>query len=347
MPEFREPKRRPDKPNKRPPDAPLSERFDDVPKPRRKPRPKQTSRPPEKPPNRAKPPQARRPAAKKPQKRRRGKQNLVIYYMLLFALGVIVVSVLSVTVLFNINELAVEGESIYTDDAIVEASGIEIGMNMMRFSGKSAQEKILEELIYIDSVGIRKDFPSRLTIVVEGAVEMASILGDDGRYYTVSYSGRILEISTRPGGSVIIRGFELENPEKGGAVSSRNEKKREVLYTLIDAIDQVGLEEIGEIDLTDHLMIEMLYDNRILIELGAVTELETKLESAREMLGPYIFESETGRLRVSNPQVIVFDQYVNPMFSSIAAEEEAKSAEEAQNAEEEDTGEEDEAATEE
>ena len=75
-------------------------------------------------------------------KRRRRKQNLSLYYAAIFFLFSVVGIILSLTVFFNVKEVTVTGDSIYTNNDIILASGIQTGDNLVRLSSSKTEKKI-------------------------------------------------------------------------------------------------------------------------------------------------------------------------------------------------------------
>ena len=74
-------------------------------------------------------------------KRRRRKQNLSLYYTAIFFLVAVVGIILSLTVFFNVKEVIVTGNSIYTNNDIILASGIKTGDNLVRLSSSKVEKK--------------------------------------------------------------------------------------------------------------------------------------------------------------------------------------------------------------
>jgi len=233
---------------------------------------------------------------------------MAIYYIMFLLISVIVFSVLSVTVLFNLEEIIVEGaddESIYTIEEIIDAAGIVPGVNLLRLDTERFRQRLISNLVYIDSVTIRKNLPSTLTIQVSGAVEMANI-EHEGEHFIVSKNGRILGKADIITGNTVFYGYEADEPVVGGYIRSVNERKNDMIYDIINTMEEVGLKGIVSIDITDHLDIRMNYMNRVEILIGPETELETKLKSAVEMVTNEIDINESGTLRLVDVPMISF-----------------------------------------
>ena len=115
-------------------------------------------------------------------KRRRRKQNLSLYYAAIFFLVAVVGIILSLTVFFNVKEVTVTGNSIYTNNDIILSSGIKTGDNLIRLSSSRAEKKIVSSLPYVDTATITKKFPDKVEIEVTPSKEFANIKLDIDSY---------------------------------------------------------------------------------------------------------------------------------------------------------------------
>ncbi|MCL1822791.1 MAG: FtsQ-type POTRA domain-containing protein, partial [Oscillospiraceae bacterium] len=141
---------------------------------------------------------------------RRRKQNMVIYYMMFLLTGIVIFSILSVTVLFKLEKIQTEGDCIYSEEEILAAANVKTSVNLLRFDTEECKKRIIDSLVYIDSVQIRKSLPDKIVIQINGASEMADI-EYMGSFYTVSENGRILKQTERYNHkNTVIHGFEAE-----------------------------------------------------------------------------------------------------------------------------------------
>ena len=76
------------------------------------------------------------------------RRNMSLYYGLVLFIVLIMFAVLSVTVFFNVENIIVNGSSIYTAEEIVAASGIQGGDNMIRQYGKCGKADNRQPDIY-------------------------------------------------------------------------------------------------------------------------------------------------------------------------------------------------------
>ena len=242
---------------------------------------------------------------KKAPKRKRRSGNKILYYVMLGIVIVATFSILSVTVLFNAEKMTVEGESKYTDAQIFEASGLAGNENLVRLDTKSAEIKVLDKLVYIDKVEIRKVFPSTITFVITGAQPVYNVFSDN-KYYVLSRNGRILEISDSPKeGAIIIDGMKpAEGAIVGGFMETEDPSQLELLEKIEKTLIDTGLDNITEINIADKLAVTMWYDGRIELILGSTQQLNEKFVIAKELVENEIGKNERVSLLLTNTEKI-------------------------------------------
>lgn len=119
------------------------------------------------------------------------RRNLVI--KLVAMLGVVLALTLGLTIFFKIQVIQVTGNEKYTAQEIVEASGVELGENLLAFGKSGAAGRILTELPYVGTVQIGIKLPNTVNIDI---VELSAsfVLEDtEGQWWLTDGSGKILE----------------------------------------------------------------------------------------------------------------------------------------------------------
>lgn len=232
-----------------------------------------------------------------PQQKR--KRNMSLHYSAVVLIVLIIFSVLSLTVLFNIETAVVSGSSIYTAEEIIAVSGIRGGDNMIRKNLGKAEKTITSELVYIEEAKITRKLPSSVEIVIVPCVETAS-LQDEGGFMIVSETGKILRLSEEPAEDTQV--FYGVNPAEelkvGDTFKSEDEAKTEVIYELMSLSDNQFVSDITSFDVSDRLNISCVYDNRIDIILGVITDAEYKFRLANEIISTRISPGAEGRLKM-------------------------------------------------
>lgn len=240
----------------------------------------------------------RRPAGN-PAVRRKRKRNMSLYYGTVLFIAAIIFAILSVTVFFNVETALINGSSKYTVEEIIEASGINGGDNMIRKNMGRAEEKITSELIYIETAEIKRKLPSTVEITLTPCIETAC-MQKDGGFFVVSETGKILKLSEEPQLDLLV--FYGANPSEdmdvGMKFASEDENKTEVIYDLLSRRDSGFVSKITSFDVTDRLNISCVYEDRITVELGVISEIDYKFRLAEEIITTKISPDSHGQLRM-------------------------------------------------
>ncbi len=227
-------------------------------------------------------------------------RNMSVYYGTVAFIVLVIFAILSVTVFFNVETIIVTGSSIYTAEEIAEASGIAGGDNMIRRNMKKAEESVTEKLIYIETAEITRKFPSSLEICVTPCEETACFDNYDDGYRIVSKTGKILASINSPAEELpVFYGTEPADALKEGMTFvSADEDKTKVIYELMERADSSFGSKITSYDVTDRLNISCIYEDRIEIELGVISDIDYKYRFANEILTTRISPDTEGKLRM-------------------------------------------------
>ena len=108
---------------------------------------------------------------RKARQRRIRKRRMIIGFSLFLILLAVVGIILSLTVLFPINNISAKGSERYTAEQIISSSGIKLGDNLFVSSVKT--DALREKLPYIQRVKIKRTLPDSIAITVKDAVPYA------------------------------------------------------------------------------------------------------------------------------------------------------------------------------
>lgn len=291
-------------------------------------------------------------AAARKREREQKKRRKIYYVVILLAVSVCFI-VLTMTVFFNIQEVKIVGSTKYTAEEIVEASGIVVGDNMLRENISECSGNITSKLIYIETAEVRKKFPYTIQITVEPCIPDANVQNEEG-YFLISKSGKILEKLANPRpGLLIVNGADGDMTlNEGDRFVSADEKKTDDIYALIKSFDSYGMENITYIDISDRANVWFLYEGRIKVELGVISELDYRLKFVDEILKNKIGPNTSGTLRLLNDSAQFIDEaglaendriYEQNIATSVRETEETVSEKKPNSGEEEDEPEETEA----
>lgn len=99
-------------------------------------------------------------------KRRRSRGRLGPLFKLLCLLTLVVALTAGATVFFRVEQVVVTGNSRYTQEEIVEVTGIEKGDNLYGWNKFTIAQRLRQTLPYIGEVTIRRALPSTILITV-------------------------------------------------------------------------------------------------------------------------------------------------------------------------------------
>lgn len=185
---------------------------------------------------------------------------------------------------FNIETIQIEGVTLYGDEQIQIVGGVQSGQNLIRLDTEVVEERLKNNLVYIEDVKVQQKLPSTLVITCTEA-EKAVDIEDNGSYYVVSSSGRVLEQSAKPTGRIpVIKGFELKSKTPGEELASKDSLKTDILSQLLAGIQDNHYKRITNIDMSDRSDIKILYDERIEIRLGSSVDIESKLTQIKAVI---------------------------------------------------------------
>ena len=217
-------------------------------------------------------------------KARRRKHLLLIFYLVTFLIAIGAAVVLSITVLFRIDTIQVTGQSRYTEQEIVQMSGIKVGENLFLADTATAKQQIEEKLPYIGRAKVSRRLPAKILITVEEA-EISGAVEYNGGYAIVSPEGKVLEITSAiPEGYSLIEGLDLKSADLGKKIVYEDPEKQEMFTELAQSLAEHGIAPITRMDLTNLYDIVVEYDGRITMEFGLPSDIDFKVRFAKTIL---------------------------------------------------------------
>lgn len=108
--------------------------------------------------------------------RRKNRGRFGPLFKLLCALAVVIALTIGATVFFQVETIAVTGNSRYTQQEVIDASGIQIGDNLYRMNKYQIGDQVLRQLPYVEKILIRRSLPSTIVITVSEWDAVAQIL---------------------------------------------------------------------------------------------------------------------------------------------------------------------------
>lgn len=249
--------------------------------------------------------------AKRKQRRARKRRTvtpfLIVVSVFIFAAAVY----LCLTMLFNVDRIIIEGNTIYNERDLIETSGIEKGENLFEVDISYAENKLYSVYSYVEEVEVKRSFPNAVTIKIVEATPFSVIEEADG-YTLVSAGGKVLErgIEEVPEDMLSVRGLSTVTN------SEDNEKRMELMKKIVNIMRGLGMEGYNFLDLTDTLEITMIYDNRVKLVIGNELELEYKLQFADNVISEKLSKTGYQLVDASSPgEIMTKEMTVSPWDS--------------------------------
>ena len=193
--------------------------------------------------------------------RRRRRGRFAGLYRFLAVLAVIAAVAVACVIFFRVNTVTIQGNSRYTAQEVIEASGIKTGDNLMAMSKSQVASAIRTRLPYVESVSIRRAFPDGVEITVRERVAVASISASGGRWL-ISSQGKLLEQAGNQNVVTII-GLKALSPYAGSSVQVAEEDENTLDYviSLLTALEEKEmLSACDELDCTQTTYLTLTWD---------------------------------------------------------------------------------------
>lgn len=231
--------------------------------------------------------------------------NYTLYFILAAIIVGIVMAVLSNTVLFKCGSIEVSGTTRYSSEEIIAASGVKTGENLLHIDAKKAEENVMNAFAFVDKVTVKKNYPTKILIEITEAQNWFA-LKQDGKTVVISRGGRVLgNISSS--GLVVVKGFEAESLETGCRLNSAVEAKNKIIMEIFETAEKVGLKNITEVDITDRFSIKITIEDRIVLNIGSSSQLESKLRVGQRLIETEIGEDERVSVLLTNPEKVAVE----------------------------------------
>ena len=232
--------------------------------------------------------------------RQKRRNNMSGYYALAIVLGAVILLVLCMTWVFNydVENIKINGVTLYTNEQILVVGGVADGGNLIRTDTDLIEERLTQNLVYIDKAEVKKKYPSGLEINVTEAVKAADI-EYKGQYYVLSESGKLLECGNteRNENIALVKGIELKSLNPGEKLQAADVMKTKILNQLIELTYEMNFENITEIDLSYRTDIILKYDDRITIYIGSSVDMDYKLKYIKTVIDERLSDNYRGTLR--------------------------------------------------
>lgn len=189
--------------------------------------------------------------------------------------------ILAMSVFFKVNEIRVEGNAIYTDEEIIEASGIDTGDNLFFINKIAVGSRIINRLPYVQVVeDISRILPDKVVITVTESNPIACVSAGT-ELWMIDRTGKLMGSITEAEAEGLIRvtGLEPIEPKVGEIIAPGTEDAPKVTYLkeILTEIEVRDLrEKVTDLDITSVANPTFTYEGRFTVKLGSQEDTEKK-----------------------------------------------------------------------
>lgn len=221
-------------------------------------------------------------ARRRKYRRRNTRGRFALVYRVMIFVVICGAIAAALALFFKVDHVDVSGNSRYSVEEIVEASGVSLGENLFFLNKYEAASRITQNLSYVESARINRRLPNTLCIQVDEC-ERAIAVEQDGTLWLMCYNGKIADQGKEKNKKkyAMLTGMKLQDPAVGktATADAKHEEKYETLMTLLQQLHSKGmLKDLQEVHLEKDACITLRYLNRFNVQLLWTADFDYKLE---------------------------------------------------------------------
>lgn len=219
------------------------------------------------------------------------KKKIARIVLLVFILIFIIVC-LTISPIFNVEEIEVKDNSKISSDRIISVSEIKEYKNMFLFNKNIAIKKILKSEPYIESATIKRTIPNKVTIYVKERKPVLQIKLEDDTYVYINNQGYVLEFSEEKLESIpVILQIEtdlinLKNEDKIIRLNENDLNSLGIILKVISIMKDYQMDSyiVGfDISNEDDLIVSLNQKNKK-VHFGDCSDLNTRVLYLKKIL---------------------------------------------------------------
>ena len=221
---------------------------------------------------------AKRKASKKRQRAKAGKRVLILFIIA----AIITFCVLSLTIFFPVKNIAVKGDSPYTAQQIIKASGITKGKNTF-VTGLGAEDNICKKLPYIGVAKVSRNLSGNIVITVEKA-KPSHCYSSLNKYLLCDADDKVLEVLTKqPDDVLVYLGTTAKDTKAGSIVTFADEEKKQLFNQVVTVLNSKNI-KVNMVNVEQKVEISLRVEGRFNVKLGSTAYLEAKVNHLYGMI---------------------------------------------------------------
>ncbi len=236
------------------------------------------------------------------QQRNKGKRKkLAIKNILTVAVVMVFAIVLIVFYCYNrgalVENIIIEGSSIYSAEEIQQAAGISKGKNMLSLRENKVRRELTEKLPYIKDVSIEYDLPDTVIVTVKATTDKYVIVNQSGSLTLDSDRKVVSETAIEEkSGLFFAEGFDFQRFKSGDTYKPDgvNAERFEILEKLVTLFEESKVVETAVIDLHNTEDVKVTVDGKVAVYFGDCKSLEEKIPYASGIIKTVRKAGKTG-----------------------------------------------------
>ena len=196
--------------------------------------------------------------------RRKNRGRFGPLFKLLCALAVVIALTIGATVFFQVETIAVTGNSRYTQQEVIDASGIQIGDNLYRMNKYQIGNQVLRQLPYVEASSSGSQ-PATLQAASEP--------------WLISVGGKLLEPAPADSGAIEVTGLTALSPKAGTMleIPEAEQPRLDALLDLLATLEEMeAVDRVSSIQLSD-TQVKLHYLERFEVKMPLNADFSYKL----------------------------------------------------------------------
>ena len=234
-------------------------------------------------------------------RRRRGRFSFL--YKLLSFLVILAAILIGCVAFFRVNQITVEGNSRYSAQEIIDASGVELGENLLLISKPQTAGSIQKQLPYVQNVFVIRRPPDGLVLRITESAAAAVIQTEDA-WWLMDARGKLLDWGgeSAKGSLPVVSGLHPVEPGLGSwlTVAPEENMKLDSLVALLTALADRGMvgNVTGFVDLNAANTIYFGFGDNLTVAVPMTGDFDRRVFSLQRVLVTFQQrgESVTGTL---------------------------------------------------
>ena len=227
--------------------------------------------------------------------KRKKKKVLFLVFFILITFGLLFS--LSLTVFFPVKNVIIQGESVYTHEEIITASGINENNNLFLVKEAQVLLSIQQKLPFIKEIELKRKFPDKVIIKVKD-VDTYLLFERNETVICTDDGLRIVPNEISESAFKMKVYCSWQKNDSSSKITLENEDDFEIIEQVVSSAKNSGI-TVNVLDLQNKQEIRMLVDNRFEVVLGDYYDFSGKFSKLIAMM-KNIEPEKTGRIDLSD-----------------------------------------------